>query len=168
MFGTKMGSLPTLRIQPRMPPFTSVAVDFFGNLKIKQSKNVSVNEIDVIITCVTTRYIHLELCLAIDTNAFLRAWKRFATIRGINPTHAFSDLATTFKGRSSPITKWVQDWDCHLVEKELNEFGTHIDLQWNFNVPTASHMNGVVESLIINEKDLRCSSCQLHKQSLDI
>ena len=30
----------------------------------------------------------------------------------------------------------------------MNEFGTHIDFQWSFNVPTASHMNGVVESLI--------------------
>ena len=27
----EMGSLPAFRIQPRMPPFTSVAVDFFGN-----------------------------------------------------------------------------------------------------------------------------------------
>ena len=144
----KMGSLPAFRIQSRMPPFTSVAVDFFGNLKIKQSRNVSANGLVLIITCMTTRCIHLELCLAIDTNSFLQAWRRFATIRGIHPTHAFSDVATTFKGGSFPIAKWVQDWDCHLIEKELNEFGTHIDFQWSFNVPTASHMNGVVESLV--------------------
>ena len=100
MFGTKDGSLPAFRIEPMMPPFTSVAVDFFGNLKIKQSRNVSVNGLVLIMTCMTTRCIHLELCLA-----------------RIHPTHAFSDVATTFKGGSSPIAKWVQDWDFHLIEK---------------------------------------------------
>ena len=144
----KMGILPAFRIQPSIPPFTSVAVDFFENLKIKQSRNVSVNGLVLIITCMTTRRIYLELCLAFDTNSFLRAWRRFATIRGIHPTHVFSDVGTTLKGGSSPIAKLVQDWDCHFIEKESNEFGTHVDFQWSFNVPTASHMNGVVESLI--------------------
>ena len=151
----KMRSLPAFRIQPRMPQFTSVAVDFFGNLKIKQSRNVIVNGLVLIITCMTRRCIHLELCVAIDRNSFLRAWRRFATVRGIYPTHAFSDAAAAFKGGSSPIAKWVQDWNCHLIEKELNEFSTHVDFQWSFNVPTASHMNGVVESLINSvRKDL--------------
>ncbi len=68
----KTGSQPAFRIQPRMSPFTSVAVDFFGNLKMKQSRNVTVNGLVLIITCTTTRCIHLELCLAIDTNSFLQ------------------------------------------------------------------------------------------------
>ena len=134
-----MESLPTFRIQPRIPPFTSVAVDFFGNLKIKQSRNESVNGLVLIITCMTTRCIHLELCLATDMNSFLRASRRFATIRGIHPTHAFSDDGTKFRGGSSPIEKWIQDWDCHLTEKELNKSGAQVDFQWSFNVPTAAY-----------------------------
>ena len=38
----QMGTLPSFRVMIRQAPFSSVAIDFFGNLKIKQSRNVSV------------------------------------------------------------------------------------------------------------------------------
>ena len=142
----QMGILPTFRIKEGKAPFTSVAVDFFGNLKIKHSRNFSINGTVAIVTCMTSRCIHLELCTTIDTNSFSRAWRRFTTRRGVHPNHVFSDGGTTFKGALTPLLQWIDAWDYHLIQREFEK--TSFSFRWKFNVPTASHMNGVVESLI--------------------
>ena len=144
----RMGQLPNFRVQVRMPPFTSVALDFFGNLKIKLTKNSSVNGLVMIVTCCTTRCIHLELCLALDTGTFLKAWRRFVSTRGVHPHLAFSDNGGAFQGAHQMISDWIMEWDRELIEREMANNGTKFDFDWEFNVPTASHMNGVVESLI--------------------
>ena len=141
-----MGILPTFRIKEGKAPFTSVAVDFLENLKIKLSRNCSINGTVAIVTCMTSRCIHLELCTTIDTNSFLRAWRRFPTRRGVHPNHVFSDGETTFKGALTPLLEWIDAWDYHLIQREFEN--TSFSFAWKFNVPTASHMNGVVESLI--------------------
>ena len=140
-----MGILPTFRIKEGKAPFTSVAVDFFGNLKIKQSRNCTINGTVAIVTCMTSRCIHLELCTTIDTNSFLRAWRRFTTRRGVHPNYVFSDGGTTFKGALTPLLEWIDAWDYHLIQREFQN--TSFSFAWKFNVPTASHMNGVVESI---------------------
>ena len=144
----RMGQLPNFRIQIRTPPFTSVAVDFFGNLKVKLTRNSCINGFVMIVTCCTTRCIHLEVCLALDTNAFLKAWRRFVSRRGVHPHQAFSDGGGNFQGAHGLISEWIEEWDQELIEKEMATTGTKFNFNWEFNVPTASHMNGVVESLI--------------------
>ena len=64
----------------------------------------------------------MELTNTASTESFLLAWCRFVTRRGIHPTKVFSDRGTNFQGAQQ--------------------------FNWEFNVPKASHMNGVVESLI--------------------
>ena len=146
LLGQKMGNLPSFRVEVRKAPFTTEAIDYFGFLKMKQSRNVTINASVLIITCMTTRCIHLELCLMIDTNSFLRAWRRFTTSRGVHPSHVFSDGGPTFKGAPTPILQWIDSWDQHLICKEFPR--TQFTFKWTYNVPYASHMNGVVESLI--------------------
>ena len=141
-----MGILPSFRIKEQQSPFASVAIDFFGNLLIKQSRNVSVKGCVLIIACMTTRCIHLELCTQIDTNSFLRAWRRFTSVRGIHPNHVFSDNGGAFTGADQPILDWLNNWDTHLIQTEFD--ATSFSFDWEFNIPTASHMNGAVESLI--------------------
>ena len=144
----RMGDLPSFRIQPRTPPFTSVAIDFFGNLKVKLTRNTSVDGSVMIVTCCTTRCIHLELCIALDTETFLRAWRRFVSVRGVHPNLAFSDNGGAFIGAHELMSEWIENWDQELIEQEMAMHGTSFKFKWDFNVPTASHMNGVVESLI--------------------
>ena len=93
----------------------------------------------------TTRCVHLELCLTVDTVAFLRAWRRFVASRGIHPEYVFADGGSGFR-IGDPVREWVESWDVELVERGLAELGTKF--QWKTNTPTASHMNGVAESLI--------------------
>ena len=83
----QMGILPSFRIQEQKAPFTSVAIDFLGYLRIKLSRNVNIKGSVMIVTCMTTRCIHLELSYTTDTNSFIRAWHRFTTVKGIHPNH---------------------------------------------------------------------------------
>ena len=142
----QMGDLPEFRVPVQRAPFTSVAIDFFGFLKIKKSRNASVNGSVMIVACMKTRCIHLELCSLIDTNSFLQAWRRFISRRGIHLHHAFSDEGGAFIGASQPIADWIQNWNHQLIQDEFNQ--TSFDFKWKYNTPTASHMNGAVESLI--------------------
>ena len=146
LLNQQMGILPSFRVQEQKSPFTSVAVDFFGNFRIKQSWNISIKGSVMIVTCMTTRCIHLELCSTIDTNSFLRAWRRFVSVRGIHPNHVYSDGSGTFKGANNPLKEWISNWDHYIIQNEVQR--TFFNFDWKFNVPTASHMNGVVESLI--------------------
>ena len=58
----------------------------------------------------------------------------------------FSDGETSFKSAHSSILEWIKSWGLHLIQKEFPR--TQFDFKWKFNVPYASHMNGIVESLI--------------------
>ena len=100
----------------------------------------------LIITCATTRCVHLELCSAQDTSSFLRVWRRFVTFRGAHPALVFSDCGGAFVGAEEPIREWIEEWDQNLIKRTLIKEGTKFE--WKYNVPTASQMNGVVESLI--------------------
>ena len=142
----QMGTLPSFRIRVKEAPFASVAIDFFGNLKIRVSRNASINGAAMIVTCMTTRCIHLELSSIQNTNSFLQAWRRFVSRRGVHPNHVFSDGGGAFQGAHQPIVQWISEWDRHLITNEFPQ--TKFEFNWKFNVPTASHMNGVVESLI--------------------
>ena len=142
----QMAALPSSRIKVQEAPFASVAMDFFGNLKIKISRNASIDGAVLIVTCMTTRCIHLELCSTQDTNSFLQAWRRFVNTRGVHPNHVFSDGGGAFIGAHQPLAQWISEWDKCLITMEFPQ--TEFKFDWKFNVPTASHMNGVVESLI--------------------
>ena len=141
-----MGDLPNFRIRPRTPPFTSSAIDFFGPLKIKLTRNCNVDGLVLIVTCTTTRCIHLELTQMESTDSFLQVWRTFISRRGVHPAHVFSDGGPNFQGAKPLIRDWIRKWDQTLIEQEFPS--TKFDFEWKTNVPTASHMNGVVESLI--------------------
>ena len=49
-------------------------------------------------------------------------------------------------GAQHSLRDWINSWDMSRVKGEMAANRT--DFEWEFNVPKASHMNGVVESLI--------------------
>ena len=102
----------------------------------------------MIVTCTTTRIIHLELTNTASTESLLPAWRRFVTRRGIHPTKVFSDRETNFQGAQQPIRDWIDSWNVRQIKGELAANGTDFQFNWEFNVPKASPMNGVLESLI--------------------
>ena len=144
----QMGVLPAFRGNPNTPPFAAVAVDFFGPIHTKINRNTTTDSAVMIVTCTTTRVVHLELSSTASTESFLLAWRRFVTRRGIHPTKVFSDHGKNFQGAQRPIRDWINSWNVNKIKGELASDRTDFQFEWEFNTPKASHMNGVVESLI--------------------
>ena len=70
-------------------------------------------------TCANTRAIHLELTPDLSANSFIRVLKRFIGRRGF-PGLIISDNGTTFK------------------DAKVKKFTLERNIEWKFNVPTAS------------------------------
>ena len=144
--GQLMGQLPKVRVAAGFPAFSSTALDMFGPFQVKVGCK-SLKEAHVIIfTCMTTRAIRLELVTDKSTDTFLMAFHRFASLRG-HPINCWSDCGTKFVGAQQYLREVMQGWDVPRIQSVLsNEFS--YTFKWEWNLPRASHQNGVVESLI--------------------
>ena len=144
----QMVQLPSFRFKAYCPPFTSVAMNFFGPVKIKKTRNIAISGCVLVIACNMTRIIHLEITETQSTDNFLLAWRRFVTKRGIHPLHVYTDQGKTFVGAQKYIKEWLSRWDGVAIHDQLATQGTAIRFTWDFNTLLASHVNGTVESLI--------------------
>ena len=160
-----MGHLPAFRFKTYCAPFSSVALDFFGPLKIKKTRNVVINGSCLVIVCNTTRVIHLEITETQSTNDFLLAWRRFINKRGVHPSHAYIDRGQTFVGAQKPLRDWISNWNESIVRDTMASLSTTFEFSWDFNIPLASHMNGVVESLIRSCRKAFDCATDYHKRS---
>ena len=77
-------------------------------------------------TCASTRAIHLELTPDLSANSFIRVLKRFIGRRGF-PGLIISDNGTTSK------------------DAKVKKFTLERNIEWKFNVPTASWWGGFFE-----------------------
>ena len=85
------GALPSFRTQPSRP-FSKVGVDYFGPLFV----NNSATKVWVLlITCASSRAVHLELVHSQATAELVLALRRFYALRG-TPVLIYSDNARTF------------------------------------------------------------------------
>ena len=74
------------------------------------------------------------------------AFRRFTSLRG-NPNNCWSDCGTNFIGAQHYLKEITQEWDIPKIQSAVCE-ELSCTFHWNWNVPRASHQNGVVESLI--------------------
>lgn len=155
-----MGQVPSLRVAAGFPAFINTAMDLFGPLKIKLNRKTLKDAQVIIFTCMTTRAIHLELVSDKSTDTFLMAFRRFACTRG-HPSVCWSDCGTNFVGAQGYLREIMQKWDFPKIKSILSEDFT-CDFRWEWNVPRASHQNGVVESLIKSVRQALDVTCKLH------
>ncbi|GFY20313.1 integrase catalytic domain-containing protein [Trichonephila clavipes] len=87
-----MAPLPRDRIE-QYPPFAVTGLDFAGPIYVKNSKE---NFYILLCTCAVTRALYLELVTSLTMEAFLLAFRRFISIRGLC-TVIYSDNTKTFK-----------------------------------------------------------------------
>ena len=85
------GGLPSFRVEPSRP-FSKVGLDFFGPLSTDAGGKVWV----LLITCASSRAVHLELVKSQHTEDVKIALRRFFALRG-TPSLIYSDNAKTFK-----------------------------------------------------------------------
>ena len=133
--------------------------------KIKKTKNVVINGSCLVIVWNTTRVIHLEITETQSTNDFLLAWRTFINKQGVRPSHAYSERGQTFVGAQKPLRDWIANWSESIFRDTMVSLSTTLEFSWDFNIPLASRMNGVVESLIRScRKAFHCAR-DYHKRS---
>ena len=123
-----MGQIPSLRVAAGFPPFSNTTIDMLGPLHIKLNRKTLKGAQVLIFTCMTSRAVHLELVNHKTTDAFLMAFRRFASLRG-HPRVSSSDCETNFVGAQSYLKEIMQSWDIPKIHGVLcEEFSC--DFKW--------------------------------------
>ena len=126
----QMAELPDTRLKPSKP-FQFIGLDYLGPMMIMSQGNIKVKKWICLITCLTTRAVHLDHVDDLSSVAFLNCLRRFFSRRGL-PEKIISDNATQFV----------------LVSKALQKAYSQGQITWIFNVPLAPWQGGIFERLV--------------------
>ena len=118
-----MSQLPKHRVEGNRA-FQAIGIDFSSPLYLKTPEGEGeAKSYIALITCCSSRMVHLELCSSLDTAALLGCLKRFFARRG-SPSLVISDNAKTFKAAT------------------LKNFIAARGISWNFNLAKAPWWGG--------------------------
>jgi hypothetical protein len=91
-----MASLPSYRLETPLRAFSKIGLDFAGSFEIKMGKlRKRLKVYILVITCLQTRALHLEVTEGMETLHVVNALSRFIDVRGI-PSKILSDNFSTF------------------------------------------------------------------------
>ena len=94
----------------------------------------------LILTCVASRAIHIEVLNSLDTDSFINALRRFIARRG--PVKRLrSDNGTNFTSGKKEIALGIKQWNNHQIDSWCKSK----EIEWIFNVPAAPHWGGLWE-----------------------
>ena len=132
-------SLPEFRTDEG-PPFVNIGLDFAGPLYIRGAQGNTSKSYICLFTCASTRAVHLELTESLDTESFLRAFRRFTARRGL-PKLILSDNAKTFKSASIEIRKIVRS-------KAVLNYLANRNIEWRFIPERAAWFGSIYERMV--------------------
>lgn len=133
-----MGQLPPGKVTPSRP-FLNSGIDYAGPILLKSWKGRNSKTYKgyiALFVCLSTSAIHIELVTDYSTEAFIAAYKRFVSRRGICATLT-SDCGTNFKGADIELRKLFLSNSKELgqLSSLLSKDGT----QWKFIPPATPH-----------------------------
>ncbi|XGW34717.1 hypothetical protein V3C99_018602 [Haemonchus contortus] len=88
-----MGPLPAMRVV-RAKPSENAGIDYFGPLTVREGDKTE-KAYGLIITCMITRLIRIEIVMDMSTTKLLLAFRRFIARRGV-PRRIISDNGPSF------------------------------------------------------------------------
>ena len=139
-----MSPLPVERIKPS-PVFTYVGVDYFGPYEVKGEVQQRIRRKcwGVIIVCLNSRAIYLDIANDYSTDAFLHVLRRFVSIRGW-PSKLYSDGGSQLLGASNVLQDIIKnlDWE------QIKAYGYENKAEWVFSPADAPWYNGATEALV--------------------
>ena len=141
----EMAALPKVRVEMDRP-FANCGLDFLGPLTVRRFRKTEKRYV-LLVTCLATRAIHLEVAQGLDTDSFLLALRRFIGRRG-RPRCICSDNGTNLVGGERELREALAEWNQQKIAEPLSQ----MDIVWKFNPPTASHMGGAWERLVASVK----------------
>ena len=140
-----MAELPRSRFDSKHA-FSSVGLDFCGPVYVRTRRGSQKRYI-LLVTCLASRAVHLEVTSSLDTDSFLLALRRFIARRG-RPTQIFSDNGKNLKRGEKELREALLQWS----QAHINDTLSQQNIKWCFNPPAAPHMGGCWESLISSVK----------------
>jgi hypothetical protein len=144
-----MGDLPSDRLcQTR--PFLKVGCDFAGPFFIKASnlrKAKIVKCYLCIFVCFTTKAVHLEVVSDLSTDAFLAAFDRFTSRRGLC-SDIYTDCGSNFKGCSRYLNDISKILHNSVSVNRINAHTQSNKVNWHFNPPASPHFGGLFEAAV--------------------
>ena len=140
-----MADLPESRFDMSRP-YACVGLDYCGPLTVKKFRKTEKRYI-LLITCLATRALHLELVSSMDTDGFLMALRRFIARRG-RPRVIWSDNGSNLVAGEKELRSCLDTWNQAQITDALSQR----QIEWRFNPPTASHMGGIWERLVASVK----------------
>lgn len=136
------------RINPEQIPFREIAIDHIGpfNVKIEgMCRKVYI----LIITCFFTRAVNLILCRNIDNRSFIMSFQEHIFLHGL-PSRIISDNGSPIVSSINIISKLFDSVELRnfLIEKNISNF------KFEPYPAQASHLGGIVESLVKHVKNM--------------
>lgn len=137
-----MGNLPACRVQIQRP-FFNTGVDCRGPFFIKQGNRskISIKAYVVILICLVTKAVHIELVSDLTTEAFIATLRRFFARRG-KSTNIYSDNATNFRGACNELKELNDFLKSESMQYRIGSEFAHEGLNWHFIPPRAAHFGG--------------------------
>jgi hypothetical protein len=156
-----MDQLPSSRVTPSRP-FSRTGLDYAGPILCRTTSgrgHKSFKAYIVLFVWMATKAIHLEVVSDLTSSAFLAAYRRFVSRRGLC-AELFSDNGTTFVGADAElrcmfraVSEFYKD-----VSPQLIQDGT----SWSFIPPYAPHFGGLWEAGVKSVKSLLLKAVGSH------
>ncbi|XP_074655644.1 uncharacterized protein LOC141909157 [Tubulanus polymorphus] len=114
----KMADLPEARFDDSHP-FNSVGIDYFGPYEVHRFRKTE-KRYGLLVTCMSTRAIHLEMSNSLDTDSFLMAFRRFVARRG-RPAVVYSDNGTNLKSGENELRQALRKFNHQHIEDDMSQ-----------------------------------------------
>ncbi|KAK5979541.1 hypothetical protein GCK32_011489 [Trichostrongylus colubriformis] len=141
-----MGPLPAMRVV-RAKPFENAGIDYFGPLTAREGDKTG-KVYGLIITCMITRLVHIEIVMDMSTGKLLLALRRFFARRGV-PSRITSDNGPSFILGEEILRQAIQTVTsdgCFLSNMAKK------GIEWTTITPYAPWQGAVYERLIKSVK----------------
>ena len=136
------GDLPAARLAHHQRPFTFTGIDYFGPVNVSVLRRTEKRYV-ALLTCLTTRALHLEVVHSLSADSAVMALRRFVARRG-TPTEIWSDNGTAFVGASKELRE--------LYGSPMSQYAANSGIKWRFIPPGAPFMGGSWERLVRSVK----------------
>ncbi|XP_063381766.1 uncharacterized protein LOC134668191 [Cydia fagiglandana] len=146
-----MADLPADRVRC-CRVFEGVGTDFAGPILMKSSslRNARIQKCYLcIFVCLSTKAVHLEIVSQLSVEAFVAAFTRFVSRRGL-PSLIRSDCGTNYVGTNKHLKELFIYLKNHHGELERELIKNQIT--WLFNPPSSPNMGGLFEAAVKSAK----------------
>ncbi|KAI9549120.1 hypothetical protein GHT06_007526 [Daphnia sinensis] len=142
----RMANLPKERLQGFVRVFTNAGLDCFGPFHVVIGRK-TVKRYGLLVTCLASRAVHLEVLDSMDADSFIMALRRFISYRGC-PKVIYSDNGTNIVAGQKELEQGIANLNSNRVVGEMVDAG----IDWRKSAPSCAHEGGVWERLIGSSK----------------